>query len=653
MALRLPTQAPPRRAPSYPNALQPSAAAPEQPPIPDDESTQWVVFSPSLAPSTTARTHTDSTERTAGASRVSDFESFGAQTRSVFDLEGAEDDDDSRQEENDDDEDGTELDSLDDGLHAFRAPSLIDEPSAARWNNNRVDNEYEYGQEEDPGQMTPGVLPTHDGLGSFQASSQTVQDRLWQHEQYNPQRHEPVLQLRRQSSVQRHLDTVAEQEQMSTGERERWQRIEKWRMEQSRALLQEVERETRRKRRRSSRVNGTATSQASSSAHRHVQSESLRSVSERAESLASSRPSQSTESGTEAGSDESFLKRITRKVIRDLIGIDDSVLSVIFGESLPDDALAYDNGNDNDYRSARSPTTLDMNDLIRQELDSSASDGRQNAWQTKLLQRIAHELGVLVHQLCEQPGAFTTYLNMSNEVRNEYAGMPLNRVAEEEETTKAKPRTVSSSVETHSEDPILSPRFSPTLPEPSGREHAAQWGIEEDDPATEESIRLQEERDYWEHELDIMKVFRYLRNRFGSNGNNTNSNNNNTTGHRSSHSTPAATYMHSRRQAQDASRRAAIIRQHHPLVAQSQSRQSSSTNAGAAAATTGISSPILRQHFRRPSSSCASQSAKLSTISSRRTMTGSSRNYWDIGGSVDSGSAVAPVGGVMGSWGDV
>lgn len=640
MALRLPTQAPPRRAPSYPN-VQPSAA-PEQPPIPDDESTQWVVFSPSLAPSTTARTHTDSTERTAGASRVSDFESFGAQTRSVFDLEGAEDDDDSRQE-NEEDEDGTELDSLDDGLHAFRAPSLVDEPSA-RWNNNRVDNDYgQYrdGQEEeeDPGQMTPGLLPTHDGLGSFQASSQTAQDRLWQHEQYNPQRREPVLQLRRQSSVQRHLDMVAEQEQMTTSERERWQRIEKWRMEQSRALLQEVERETRRKRRRGSRVSGTA-SQVSSSAHRRVQSESLRSVSEHAESLSSSQQSQSTESGT----DESFLKRITRKVIRDLIGIDDSVLSVIFGESLPDDALAYDNGSGNDYRSTQG-TALDMNDLIRRELDSSASSNGQNAWQSKLLQRIAHELGVLVHQLCEHPGAFTTYLNMSNDVRNEYAGMPLNRVAEEE--TKPKPQRVSSSVETHGEDPILSPRFSPTLPEPSGREHAAQWGIEEDDPATEESIRLQEERDYWERELDIMMVFRYLRNRFGSKGNS-----NNTTAHRSTNSTPAATtYIHSRRQAQDASRRAAIIRQHHPLVAQSQSRQSSSANAGTTA--TGISSPILRQHFRRPSSSCASQSAKLSTISSRRTMTGSSRNYWDIGGSVDSGSAVVPVGGAMGSWGDI
>lgn len=643
MALRLPTQAP-RRTTTYPQSpSSPVLDVPASSEIPDDdESTQWVLFSPSQAPSTTTRTHTNSTERTAGASRLSDFASLGTgtqtQTRSVFDLEGAEDEDDEDEQDNDiDDEDGTELDSLDDGLHAFRAPSLVDEPSA-RWNN--LDGSQSQA-DEDPGQVTPAVLPTHDGLGSFQASSQTVQDKLWQHEQYNPQRRGPELRLRRRSSVQRHLDMVAEQEQMTARERERWQRIEKWRMEQSRVLLQEVERETRRKRRRNSRVSGAA-SQVSST-HRRVQSESTRSVSEPQGSLSSSLSSQSTESGT----DESFWKRITRKVIRDLIGIDDSVLSVIFGESLPDEALGEKQYNDNDYRSARYHA-LDWNDQIRRELDSSGSDG-QSQWQTKLLQRISHELGVLVHQLCDHPGAFTTYLNMSNEIKNEYAGMPLNRPADDE--TQARPRTVASSAEINSEDPILSPRFSPTLPEPSGREHAAHWGIEEDDPVSDESIRLQQERDYWERELDIMKVFRYLRNRFSSRGGNN-------TAHKSSNSTnstvttaPATSYMHSRRVSQDASRRAAVIRQHHPLVAQSQSRQprhSASASAGAA----GISSPILRQNFRRPSSSCASQSAKLSTISSRRTMTGSSRNYWDIGGSVDSGSAVAPVGG-GGSWGDV
>ena len=91
------------------------------------------------------------------------------------------------------------------------------------------------------------MLPAHDGLGSFQASSQLAQDQLWQHEQYNPQRREQALpRHRRRSSVQHHLDTVNEQE--AHVERDRWQRIEQWRMDQSRALLQEIERETRRRR---------------------------------------------------------------------------------------------------------------------------------------------------------------------------------------------------------------------------------------------------------------------------------------------------------------------------------------------------------------------------------------------------------------------
>ena len=661
MAFRLPTQAPPRRTTSYSHP-QPSPALdvpPASSQLPDDESTQWVLFSPSQ-PSTTARTHTNSTERTAGASRLSDLnDSFGTQTRSVFEL-GDDDDVDEDEDEGDNvgeqgdndndndmlDEEGTELDSLDDGLHAFRAPSLVDDESPA--------------QQQQLDQASPAaaaVLPTHDGLGSFQASSQTVQDHLWQHEQYNPQRR-PELRLRRQSSVQRHLDMVAEQEQMTNAERERWQRIEKWRMEQSRALLQEVERETRRRRRRTSRASRTSdqvsSASFSSARHQRVRSESLQSVPETPDERPASLSSSSSQA-TEPGTDEPFWRRITRKVIRDLIGIDDSVLSVIFGESLPDDVLnqEYDNDNDTDTDTpaGTGSTALKMDEAIRRELGSSVSDD-QNHWQTKLLQRIAHELGVLVHQLCEHPGAFTTYLNLSKDISNEYAGIPISRTEDDTQNRPARTSVPSTTTETTNDDSVLSPHFGPTLPDPSGREHAAQWGIEEDDPVGEplsESARLQQEKEYWERELDIMMVFRYLRNRFSDRNNNTDST---TTTSPSSH-----------RQPQDASRRAAIIRQHHPLVARAQSRsqaqhsrrqsQHSAAAAAASAGPTGISSPLLRQNFRRPSSSCASHSAKLSAISSRRPLTASSRNYWDIGGSVESGSAIAPVGGGMGSWGDV
>ncbi|KAA8650456.1 hypothetical protein EYZ11_000836 [Aspergillus tanneri] len=618
MAFRLPSQAP-RRQRSYsatlPPALDPASSL-SQPP--GYESTEWVLFSPTQ-PSTTARTHTTSTERTqrtAGVSRLSDFGSFGTPTRSAWDQDN---DDVEEEEENDAleeplDEDGTELDSLDDGLHAFRAPSLnIDQESAARLD-----------------QGAPAHLPAHDGLGSFQASSQVVQEQLWQYEQYNPsRRHE--LTPRRRSSVQRHLDSIANEEQIDV-ERERWQRIEKWRMDQSRALLQEIERETRR--RRNSRVSYMSDQAVPQSEAPGVQE----GVPETPKECIS--PSVELDDRE----DESLWRRITRKVIRDLIGIDDSLLSVLFGESLPIE-------NEEKPTSAGTDPATSMDETLKRELDSVPDD--HGLWQSKLLQRIAHELGVLVHQLCEHPGAFTTYLTLSQEIPGQYAGMPLGRLLEE---GSAQPQSASadlpaSTVSTNDRDSVLSPQFSPTLREPSGREHAAQWGIEEDGPSRlasnsgadplSESARIQQEKEYWERELDVMMVFRYLRSRFSRRNSNADMH----------HAVP-------RRPSQDASLRAAIIRQHHPLVARAHSRsqaqirrqsQYSTSYSGAV----GVSSPLLRQQFRRPSSSCASQSAKLSAISSRRTLTGSSRNYWDIGGSVDSGSAIAPVGAGMGSWGDV
>ncbi|KAF7162630.1 hypothetical protein CNMCM5623_007855 [Aspergillus felis] len=594
MAFRLPPQVA-RRRNSYSTQQVPELDIPSSlSQVFENESTQWVLFSPPQP--STARTHTTSTERTprtAGASRLSDFGSFGTATRSILGFEGDNTDGDVEEPL---DEDGTESDSLDDGLHAFRAPS-VNQESTSRVN-----------------QSTPAVLPAHDGLGSFHASSQLVQDQLWQHEQFNPRRRGDV-RLRRRSSVQRQLDSLEDREEVDM-EHERWQRIEKWRMDQSRALLQEIEKETRR-RRRNSRVS--------------VQTDQVASqpiVSGTSDSALETLKEDSLQPQQESVEDESFWRRITRKVIRDLIGIDDSLLSVIFGESLPDMGSEYN-------ESAGTDNALNLSETIR-ELDSMPDE--QGLWQSKLLQRIARELGTLVHHLCEHPGAFTTYLNVTNEIPNEYAGIPLSRLAKEND---AAPQGASAEPALHtvmsSQESIMSPQFSPTMRDPTGREHAAHWGIEEEEDASREpfseSARLQQEKDYWERELDVMMVFRYLRNRFGRRGNNADS-----------------THASSRRHPQDASRRAAIIRQHHPLVARAHSR--SQAQIRRQSGPTGITSPLLRQHLHRPGSSCASQT-KLSALSSRRTLTSSSRNYWDIGGSIDSASAIAPPAAGVGLWGDV
>lgn len=588
MAFRTPAQAPRRRT-SYP--------APQRPPSIDvptsttaqreEDTAQWVLFSP------TAPTHTTSTDRTAGASRLSDFGSFGTATRSAAGPEGEVEDEEALDDGYD--EDGTELDSLDDGLHAFRAPSLS--PASPV----RAD------------QGPSAMLPAHDGLGSFQASSQQVQDQLWQHEQFNPQRRPyGYSQHRHHSSVQRHLDTVNEGE--TNVERDRWQRIEQWRMDQSRALMQEIERETRR--RRSSRA-------SQSTAPRSIDYITPLSVAE---------SSQEEEAApeVEVEIDESFWQRITRKVIRDLIGIDDNLLSVIFGESLP---LSEETEEEN-------AEALNMETVLAREPDPE--NGEPPLWQSRVLQRIAHELGTLVHQLCEHPGAFSTYYQMTKDISSEYAGMSLNRLAESNILQKSESTAQTSAGTTA--DSMPSPHFMPTLRD-TNREHEAQWGIEEDDlpgqDPVSEAARAQQEQEYWEHGLDVMMVFRYLRTRFSRRG------------YMSNDKFPS-TSNSSPRHTQDSSRRAAIIRQHHPLVARAYSRsQTQSRRVSHVSGPVGVSSPLLRPHLRRPSSSCASQS-KLSAISSRRTLTGSSRNYWDIGGSVESSSAIGVgVGAGLGAWGEV
>ncbi|KAJ3472790.1 hypothetical protein NLG97_g10716 [Lecanicillium saksenae] len=89
---------------------------------------------------------------------------------------------------------------------------------------------------------------------------------------------------------------------------------------------------------------------------------------------------------------------------------------------------------------------------------------------------------------------------------------------------------------------------------------------------------------------------------------------------------------------QDAAARVARVRQHHPLIARARPMERRPFRA------VTPSSPIAA----RPRSSCASQSTRRSA---RRSST-SSRHYWDIGGSLGTGSMIGPQG-PMGSWGEV
>jgi hypothetical protein len=553
------------------------------------ESEEWVLFSPA-APSATARTHTTSTSRTprtAGLSRFSEFGSFGTAVRS--------DDDD------DDDDNGTflgteegeELDSLDDGLHAFHEPSEYGAPA------NRLL------------QSGETVLPNHDGLGSFLPDA-TMQQHMWQFERSPRKR-----AARRRSSVQRHFTALDDADDV-TQERDRRERIEKWRLDQSKAVLEEIERETRR-RRRMSLVSAARSRTDSAQLDTSIAPQTAPSVSDG--------QSESSEEGTE---NMSFWQRLTRRVIRDLIGLDDDTLSVIFGETLPDEALTPKPGSP-----VVSPAGRMLQDAVA---DAPATE---EDWQTRVLERVAQELGVLVHQLSEHPGAFSTFQRA--QATPEYAG--LTRSAP---TALATDLAASHPASSQPSAPSpTSAQFAPTFPAhqaPHAYSEASLWGIEEEpygvDPldafragptaaAASTAEDTAHERDYWERELDVKMIFNFLVRRF--------------TTHRPSTSQPRATATASApapvaSDSASSARRAAVIRQNHPLVNRTTDR-GLPTSSSPHAREPKRKDATYRAQFNpklRSSSSCASQNTKKSKRSSS-----SGRNYWDLGGSVGSGSVLA------------
>jgi hypothetical protein len=549
---------------------------------PLEQSEEWVLFSP-IAPSATTRTHTTSTERTPQTAGLSHFSEFGS-------LETA-----ARSDQDDDAGTflGTEedLDSLDDGLHAFHEPS-------------------EYGRGDT-------VLPTHDGLGEFEPHA-TMQEHMWQFER--PRRRV----ARRRSSVQRHFAMLDGHGEMDI-EQEKRQRIERWRLEQSKALLEEIEKETRRRRRMS-------TMSATRNRVDGIQQETTSTAPQTARSVSDAR-SESSEEGTE---NLSFWQRITRRVIRDLIGLDEDTLSVIFGESLPEEATTPTPGSPAEFSA----------DKALQDAGVDASRFSDDSWQTKLLERVAQELGTLVNQLSEHPGAFSTYQRAQS--APDYA--PL--------TPTQSNTTLTSDIQASrpaSSQPTISPasaQFAPTYQPQTSHlySEASLWGIEEEptetssvqDPMTNIAEDLAREREYWERETDVKMIFSFLMQRF--------------TSRRSSMSLPAPSQPLSESSQRrvgsmgmmgdiggTSATRAAFIRQHHPLVnrttdssrlptsSASQLRESASTTSKRYAMYYAPGNALRERSKLRSSSSCASQSTKKSKRSG-----GSGRNYWDLRGSVGS-----------------
>ncbi|KAI1102108.1 hypothetical protein F4804DRAFT_278650 [Jackrogersella minutella] len=541
---------------------------------PVEDSQTWVLFSPATdaATSTSYLTSTHKTNTTPGRSRVSEIGSFGTvaptdasvgHQRSASIVDAADEDDDA------------ELDSLDSHLPEFRSiPNFHDPSNAALY-------------------ATP-VVPAHDGLGSFRLEQEgmgaDIQDRLYAFEQYNPHR------VRRRESLD--LSQV-ELEDERIQEMDKRQRIESWRLEQSRYLLEEIQKETRRRQR----------SLASISVPNQAE--------EKAEDVASmsgvgvmSRDGDQSqdwhdhdESELETGR-ESIWGRITRKVIRDILGIDDKLLAVLFGEELPDEE---------DLSSTPKVSTAPPS---QQNADVAMEGATESGWQLKMLERVAKELGQVIHRLSEHPGAFSTFSRVQ-QMPIPYAGLPPIPEGVNDTTTSA------NMTDSH----INMPEFRPTIRTPVQPLDIPHTTQPLNSGQTHSKTQLEDSGDFtqdeWEQELDVRLVFRYLRSRFMSRS---------TSSGVSGNASLASSSM------QDAAAKAARVRQHHPLMTRARTVERRRSKA------TVPSSPVLFKH----ASSCASQSTRRSA----RKSSSSSRHYWDIGGSVGTGSIIAATG-PMGSWGEI
>jgi len=565
------------RQPTFATASRPATAhEPERtatftfptPPNRDlQESQEWILF-PARSTTPTQTASTDRTPKTAGLSRLSDFGSLAAGSKHDDGL--------ACEATNGSVEDDEELDDLDEGLHAFQDPVTFQR-------SGFMDH-------------SGSILPRHDGLGTFPSSSPPVQEQLWHFEQYNPRKRSLGGHQRRRSSVQRKLDAVQDHDAEVT-EGERREMIEKWRMDQSRILLDEIEKETRR--RRASTASRRTENAPSTAGLEQVIKESLRDQTKDRE------PEKSRDAEEPQQEDnESLWQRITRRVIRDFIGIDDATLSVIFGESLPEERSAAVNPS----------SSTSSQKSIR--LDTSNTTPSFSNWEGRFLDRIARELGILVQHLTDHPGAFSTALHPSTP---DYAGIPVTVPT----SSKSQPKPPSNTAPTPT-----SFQFPPTLqdaplPSPADSTHAALWGIEEE-PAPPSH---QDDLAYWEQPPDLKTIFRCLHTRF--------------TAQRRPSTTTKPPLNIATTSTPDSLRRAAVIRQYHPVVSRAATNWEHRHGHGRRYG-------VMRG---RSGSSCASSARRAGRWGG--SLGSESRNYWDLGGSAVSGGGSAMGVGGLGAWGEV
>ncbi|KAK5660081.1 hypothetical protein OQA88_13550 [Cercophora sp. LCS_1] len=552
-----------------------------------NESQTWVLFTPGTDAGTTTSylSSVQGDQLTPGRSRISDLGSLDTAARSDFNSQP---DNSAVPTDVLEPEDDLELDSLDSHLSEFRTAP------------------YHYAQQQ--GHTAP-VFPGHDGLGSFRldgpGTNMEAQNRLYAFEQYNPNR----VKRRRESFDLARLELESEEAQ----EIERNRRVEAWRLEQSQLLLEDIRKETRRRRQ----------SEASLQKARSV-AEGPTTKGSTDEVVGESNISESDwheqDSDETEGMGRGLWSNLTRKVIRDVVGIDDRLLAILFGEALPDDESMSSTPKASQMHSSN-PAFANL------ELESLGD----SAWQLRMLERIAKELGHFIHRISAHPGAFSAYSRVQ-QMPLPYAGLPVIPEATLDNTEPSQ----------KVDDSIFSmPQFQPTVSQPVDIRGARPTGPAPTMPSVTETATSEAPPTFtqqeWEQDLDIKLVFRYLRSRF-------------TPSRPTSPPFSSGTSHLATSSTQDLAAKAARVRQHHPLISHSHTHHRPRPVERRTFKVTAPSSPVAL----RAAGSCASQSTRRSrrrdSVSSRH----SSRHYWDIGGSVGTGSIIVSTGpGPMGSWGEV
>jgi len=487
-------------------------------------------------------------------------------------------------------EDDAELDSLDSHLPDFRGGPI-------------------HHVQQGDSHAAP-VLPGHDGLGSFRLDTQganvEAQDRLYAFEQFNPNR----VKHTRESFDRIRMELDNEE----VHEVERNNRIEAWRLEQSQLLLEDIRRETRR---RQSEVSLHKTVPVRGAVDGAVRMGPVNNPAARdADAAGTDWHDQDGIDGAET--DSGIWNRITRRVICGLMGIDDKMLAILFGEALPDEDMS------STPKASPSPTPA-IGHMESESLHDST-------WQLRMLERVARELGLLVHKMSTHPGAFSTFTRMQ-QMPLPYAGLTV---------IPELPTDISNSQQKADDSIPTIPPFQPTVTQPIAIPGPRPFDstTQTTTPSAGDSAAGNAQQTFtqqeWEQDLDIKLVFRYLRSRFSSSRASTPT------------FTPGASHL-ATSSTQDAAAKVARVRQHHPLISHAHGHHRSRPTERRTFKATTPSSPVALRHA---SGSCASQSTRRSarrgSVSSRH----SSRHYWDIGGSIGTGSIVASTG-PMGSWGEV